>query len=638
MPKSAELPTSTDLFKIRRAALAEEVIEPLRKLYGERDDVDEVIDLMFEVAAEAWGERPQALRELDEARLTHPDWFQRPDQLGYVCYADRFAGGLDGVRSRLDHLAELGVTTLHVMPVLEPRQGPNDGGYAVASYRRVDPRLGTMDDLRGLASDLHERGMSLVCDLVCNHTAAEHPWARKARAGKKKYRDYYWMYPDRDMPEAWEKSLPEVFPDWAPGNFTWLPDAEQWVWTTFNEYQWDLNYTNPRVLAEMVANVCFLANVGVDIIRLDAVAFMWKRLGTTCQNQPEAHLIVEVMRAVLRMVAPASILLAEAIVAPEDLVPWFGRGESTGQECQLAYHNVFMVTLWSALAEHDARLMSSVLNRMPQIPSSASWLTYARLHDDIGWAITDQDAAAVGLDGFAHRAFLSDFYSGGFPGSFAVGEVFQSNPRTGDRRISGTLASLAGLERALAPSGSSTLVEHAIRRILLVHSLVFAFGGLPLINSGDEIGMLNDHAWADEPSHADDNRWMHRPVMDWDAAARRHTPGTVEARIFEGLQHLAAVRSTVHEFHADTPGTALDVGNSKVFAWHRSGPRGRILVLANVTDEDFSVDTMHGGAGHDGEWIDLLTGEKQGRIVRLDAYTTRWLRPVPPATKSRSDA
>ena len=614
------MPKSPSPFDLRLTELRENIVGPLTELYGDRDDFDAVVELLLNTAREQWDERPQALRDLDVRRAARPDWFQRPDQLGYVCYADRFAGDLRGVRERVDHLVELGVTTLHVMPLMQPRPGNNDGGYAVASYRDVDPRLGTVDDLRDLAADLHAKDMALVCDLVCNHTAAEHPWARRARAGEPEYRDYYWMYPDREMPDAWEKSLPEVFPDWAPGNFTWLADAEQWVWTTFNDYQWDLNYSNPRVLAEMVANLCFLANTGVDIIRLDAVAFMWKRMGTTCQNQPEAHHLVQVMRAILQVVAPASILLAEAIVAPDDLVPWFGRGAATGQECQLAYHNVFMVTLWSALAEHDARLMTSVLSRMPSIPTTAAWLTYARLHDDIGWAITDEDAAAVGLDGFAHRAFLADYYSGEFPGSFATGAVFQSNPRTGDRRISGSLASLAGLEKALA--GSSTQMEHALRRILLVHALIMSFGGLPLIHSGDEIGMLNDHAYGDDPDHVDDNRWMHRPVMDWDAAARRHTPGTVETRIFEGLQHLAAVRRTVHEFHAETPGHAVDVGNSQVFAWLRTGPRGEVLVVANMSDQDLSVDT-----GLDTGSVDLLTDTAQDRVIRLDAYACRWLRP-----------
>lgn len=614
------MPKSPSPFDLRLTELRENIVGPLTELYGDRDDFDAVVELLLDTARKQWDERPQALRDLDVRRAARPDWFQRPDQLSYVCYADRFAGDLRGVRERVDHLVELGVTTLHVMPLMQPRPGNNDGGYAVASYRDVDPRLGTIDDLRDLATDLHAKDMTLVCDLVCNHTAAEHPWARRARAGEPEYRDYYWMYPDREMPDAWEKSLPEVFPDWAPGNFTWLADAEQWVWTTFNDYQWDLNYSNPRVLAEMVANLCFLANTGVDIIRLDAVAFMWKRMGTTCQNQPEAHRLVQMMRAILQVVAPASILLAEAIVAPEDLVPWFGRGAATGQECQLAYHNVFMVTLWSALAEHDARLMTSVLSRMPAIPTTASWLTYARLHDDIGWAITDEDAAAVGLDGFAHRAFLSDYYSGEFPGSFATGAVFQSNPRTGDRRISGSLASLAGLEKALA--GSSTQMEHALRRILLVHALIMSFGGLPLIHSGDEIGMLNDHAYGDDPDHADDNRWMHRPVMDWDAAARRHTPGTVETRIFEGIQHLAAVRRTVHEFHAEMPGHAVDVGNSQVFAWLRTGPRGDVLVVANMSDQDLSVDT-----GLDTGSVDLLTDTAQERVIRLDAYACRWLRP-----------
>ena len=364
------------------------------------------------------------------------------------------------------------------MPLLKPRPAPNDGGYAVMDYRAVDPRLGTTDDLRATADVLRGAGISLVLDLVCNHTAREHEWAEKARAGDPTYLAYYRTYPDRTEPDDWERSLPEVFPDFAPGNFTWDPACERWVWTTFNDYQWDLDYTNPDVFAEMFAVICHLANVGVEVLRLDAVAFMWKRKGTNCQNQPEVHLLLQAWRALSRIVAPAVILLAEAIVSPDDLVGYLGRGEGAGKECELAYHNVLMVSLWSALAEQNAALLTHTLRAMPPIPPSAAWLTYVRLHDDIGWAVTDENAGAVGLGGYDHRAFLSDFYSGEFPGSFARGAVFQANPATGDRRISGSLASLAGLEEALE-RGDDEAAALAVRRILLLNHLILTFGGVP---------------------------------------------------------------------------------------------------------------------------------------------------------------
>ncbi|WP_156188147.1 amylosucrase [Arsenicicoccus sp. oral taxon 190] len=620
-------------FEARLHTLWPDLARPVTELYADREDLPVVLDRLVTVVARAYLDRAEDLRVLDQRRLSQPDWFQRHDMVGYVCYTDRFSGSFATLPSRLDYLAEQGVTYLHLMPVLAPREGPNDGGYAVVDYRETDPRLGSMAELRDLATTLRGRGISLVVDLVCNHTAREHEWARRAVAGETAedlaYRDYYFFYPDRTMPDQWEQSLPEVFPDFAPGSFTWVPEADAWVWTTFNDYQWDLDYTNPRVLEEMLDVICHLGNAGVEVVRLDAVAFMWKRLGTTCQNQPEAHLILQAFRAFTRLAMPGVVLLAEAIVSPEDLVPYLGQGAATGRECELAYHNVYMVGLWSALAEGDARLLTHTLRSMPPIPPSVAWLTYSRLHDDIGWAVTDANAAAVGLDGFAHRSFLSDFYSGAHPGSWAEGEVFQENPVTRDRRISGTLASLAGLERA-RQRGDGEAVGLAIRRILLLHGLVLVHGGVPLIYMGDELGMLNDRSYLADPARAEDNRWVHRPAMDWLAAERRHDPTAVEARVFEGLQQLVRARQGLPQLHAQTPVEALDLGGDDVFALLRTGPRGHCLALANLTDAPRHV-SLHGfdRFGPLSGLRDAITGDDLWWDFTLEPYQQRWVVPAP---------
>lgn len=629
------------VFAARLRSLLPEIRRPLAGLYGDRADFDAVVERLIDIAERGYAARPADLRTLDEQRLVTPDWFQRESMIGYVAYADRFAGSLRGVADHLDHLERLGVNYLHLMPLLEPRPGENDGGYAVADYRRVDPRLGTMDDLAELATTLRGRGMSLVVDLVCNHTAAEHAWAQAARAGDPHYRDYYWFYRDRagdgvEGPDAWEKTLPEVFPDFAPGNFTWLDDAVNadastgaWVWTTFNSWQWDLNYRNPAVFGEMLDIILNLANQGVEVVRLDAVAFMWKRLGTTCQNEPEAHLILQALRALTRLAAPGMILLAEAIVSPEDLVPYFGTGAATGRECELAYHNVFMVGMWSALAEQNGRLLSSIIASMPAIPPSAAWLTYARLHDDIGWAITDEDAARVGFNGFAHRAFLSDFYSGEFPGSWAAGEVFQANPRTGDRRISGSLASLAGLETALElepGAARDEAIDLAIGRIVLLHALVLSFGGVPLIYMGDELGLRNDQSYLDDPDHRADNRWMHRPMMDWQAATRVFDPSSVECRIFSAIANLSEVRRRTPAFHAQATARPVSVGNDKIFALLRESPRGKVLVVANMSPEPYAIGLQSAPWFTPGAGLrDLISGHPEERTVRMGPYQVRWL-------------
>jgi amylosucrase len=410
-----------------------ELRDPLVALYGEDPRFPGQFAALLDAMAATARDRDPALRRLDHEREITPDWLQREQAVGYVCYADRFAGTLAGVRERLPYVRELGVNYLHLMPLLAARPAPNDGGYAVADYGAVEPALGTMDDLRALAADLHATGMALCVDVVVNHTAREHAWARDRPA-------YYLTFPDRSEPDEYERTLPEVFPDIAPGNFSWVPELGRWVWTTFNEYQWDLDYTNPEVFVAMARVVLDLANAGVDVLRLDAVPFLWKRLGTDCQNQPEVHQLLQALRAVARIAAPAVAFKAEAIVSPAQLVTYLGTGRHEGKECDLAYNNVLMALLWSALASGRVTLMTHVLEGMPAVPPGAGWVTYVRCHDDIGWAITPEDAAAVGEDAHLHRRFLSDFYAGDFPGSFARGARFQPDEATGEARTSGMTA------------------------------------------------------------------------------------------------------------------------------------------------------------------------------------------------------
>lgn len=626
---AAQTPLERDIFRARVELYWPDALRPLRLLYGDQPDFDEWCGRLLEMAARGYAARPAALRLLDLRRQGEPDWFQKPDMLGYVVYVDRFAGNLRGVIDRIPYLNELGVTYLHLMPLLAPRNGPNDGGYAVADYRAVNPALGTMADLADLAAELRAAGISLCIDLVCNHTAKEHEWAKRAVAGDPVYQEYYLMYPDRAAPDEFEKTLPEVFPDFKPGNFTYYADIDRWVWTTFNEYQWDLNYRNPAVLAEMLDIILFLANQGVEVLRLDAVAFMWKRLGTDSQNQPEAHYILQAFRALSRIAAPGLILKAEAIVSPPKLIPYLGRGEATNKECELAYHNVYMVLLWSSLAERRVTLMTRALQNMPPIPTGAAWVTYVRCHDDIGWAVTDEDAAEVGLSGPGHRAFLSEFYSGRFPGAFARGATFQYNPRTNDRRISGSCASLAGLEQALETRDSRT-ADLAIRRVLLLYNLIFAFGGIPLLYMGDEIGLLNDHSFQDDPDLAGDNRWMHRPRMDWTRAAERADWWSPVGRVFGGLQAMLTARRRTAAFHAQAGAYPVWTHNEAVFGLLRDSPRGRVLVLANFSEHP---QTVPGYRLHEmyfgGRLVDRLTGRgiESAPGIALEPYEALWLTP-----------
>jgi len=574
-----------DVFALRLARSAPDLWPMLDALYGHRPDYPAFRRNLLATLRRLWRARPADLKHLDLQRDLEPDWFARPDRAGYVFYLDRFAGNLLGVLDKIDYLQDLGITYVHFMPCLKPRPGDSDGGYSVMDYRAINPAFGTMADFAKVATALRQRGISLCIDMVLNHTAKEHPWARAAARGDPRYRDYYLMFDDDTLPKRYESTLVEVFPDHAPGNFSHYPAIGKWVWTTFNEHQWDLNWANPQVFLEMVRIMLDLANQGVEVLRLDAVAFLWKRLGTRCQSEPEVHMILQALRACTRISAAAVIHLEEAIVGPAEMLPYLGRGQHDGREGNLAYHNSLMVQFWSALATRDTRLMTHVLrSHFPATLTNATYATYIRCHDDIGWAITDEDARACGISGPAHRAFLSDFYQGRFPGSFARGALFQDNPATGDKRISGSFASLAGLESALA-AGDGVAIETAIQRILLGHALIAAYGGIPLIYMGDELAMLNDYSYLSDPGHAHDSRWLHRPRMDWALTENRDHNDTPAARVFRGVRHILARRRATPALHAASPTEVVDCGLPGVFAVARRAPTGTVLCLFNFSDQ-----------------------------------------------------
>ena len=571
-----------ELFGMQLDRWWDPLISGLRDAYT--DDVADLLSVrLIQLAATAFGERDPELARLDLQRILAPDWFQQPSMLGYAAYADRFGSTLRGVAEKIPYLTELGVSYLHLMPLLLPRPGDSDGGYAVADYRTIREDLGSMDDLAALAADLRRAGISLVLDLVLNHVAAEHEWARRARAGEQKYRDYFYLFPDRELPDAYERTLPEVFPDFAPGNFTWDEELQSWVWTTFNSWQWDVNWTNPDVFYEYADIVLFLANAGVEVLRLDAIAFTFKRMGTNSQNQPEVHALTQALRAIARIACPAVSFKAEAIVGPADLVHYLGQGRHYGKVSDIAYHNSLMVHVWSMLAARDVQLAVHALRNLPVAPTTTAWVTYVRCHDDIGWAIDDADAAAVGGSGYHHRQFLADYYSGHFPGSTAQGLVFQANPITHDRRISGAAASLAGLQAA-QQSGDAAAVDTVIGRLFVAHAIVFGWGGIPVLWMGDELALVNDPGWAAEEGHESDNRWAHRPRMDWSHADQRHLGSSVPGRMFGAIRHLAAVRGSLPHLHASVAAQIGEVADPGVLPVIRRHPLGPMLGLYNVTD------------------------------------------------------
>ncbi|MGB9739198.1 MAG: alpha-amylase family glycosyl hydrolase [Chloroflexus sp.] len=600
------------------------LFELLLGLYGTQYDFFYHLEQLLIAMAQSWRERPQWLKQRDVVREADSEWFQSERMMGGVLYVDRFCGTLNRLREFIPYFNELGLTYLHLMPLFAAPEGNNDGGYAVSSYREVNPQIGTTAELAALAHELDRAGISLVLDFVFNHTSDEHEWARRAQAGDPDYQEFYFLFPDRTMPDAYERTLREIFPTVRRGSFTWRPDMQRWVWTTFNSFQWDLNYANPAVFRAMAAEMLFLANLGVAVLRLDAVPFIWKRMGTNCENQPEAHQIIQAFNAIARIAAPALLFKSEAIVHPDDVLSYI-----SPHECQLSYNPLLMALLWESLATREVKLLAHSLSHRFRLPAGCAWINYLRSHDDIGWTFDDNDARAVGIDPWGHRQFLNAFYTGRFPSSFARGLPFQENPDTGDARVSGTLASLAGLEQALS-NGDPTAIETAIRRILLLHSIILSIGGIPLLYLGDEVGTLNDYGYVNDPAKADDSRWVHRPVRNQAAMDQRYDPSTVPGRIFGELVKLIRLRTSLPALR-DGAMEVVRSDNRHVLAYVRQTGAQRVLVLTNFSEYPQSIaGNLLRMYGPGVELFDLVSDQpvSANEALVLPPYRFVWLTPV----------
>ncbi len=544
------------------------LLRELASLYAHRTDFLDFLEALMFTAWQGWSERPLDLRELDRRRESEPRWFETERMVGGVCYVDLFCGDLRGVKAQIPFFKELGLTYLHLMPpFLCPAQN-SDGGYAVTSYRDVNPALGNIEDLKDLAAALRDNGISLVLDFIFNHTSDEHAWARGAVMGDEAFRDFYFLFPDRQMPDAYDRTVREIFPHEHPGAFSQLPDG-RWVWTTFHSFQWDLNYRNPAVFNAIAGEMLAIANLGAEILRMDAVPFIWKQLGSTCENLPQAHTVIRAFNALARIAAPGLLFKSEAIVHPDDVIKYI-----SPQECQLSYNALQMALLWNSLATREVNLLHQALEERHHLPPGTSWVNFVRSHDDIGWTFSDEDAMRLGINGFDHRQFLNRFYVNRFTDSFARGAPFQDNPATGDCRICGTCASLAGVEHG---------DPHGPARVLLLYSVALSSGGIPLIYLGDEVGTLNDPGYLDDPAKAGDSRWIHRPRRDRARYAQRLDLSTQAGQIFGGLRRMIEVRVACPAFGGGTL-TGFRTGNPSVLGYTRQGGTTRVLALANFSE------------------------------------------------------
>ncbi|MEE4144296.1 MAG: amylosucrase [Halieaceae bacterium] len=603
------------------------------RLYGQREDFQQQLLKLVSVMATQYIARGPALKLLDIAREQDHLWFLSQEWVGMALYLDGFADDLTGLAGKLPYLQELGVNMLHVMPILECPPGASDGGYAVSNFRNINARAGSLEELEELGADLRRRNMLLTLDVVVNHTSDQHEWAQRARAGEQAYRDYYYIFENRDIPDLFEETMPEIFPETSPGNFTFDEQMNKWVMTVFNRYQWDLNYSNPAVFIEILDIILFWANRGADILRLDAVAFLWKKIGTTSQNEHEAHLILQLFKDCCQVTAPGVLFIAEAIVAPVEIIKYFGEDAVIAKECEIAYNATYMALLWDAAATKNSKLLYQGISSLPDKLDRATWLNYVRCHDDIGLGFDDTDIRAVGYEPAAHRRFIIDYYTGAWEGSPARGQPFGRNDKTGDARISGSLASLVGLEAALERNDEA-LVQGSIDQILLLHSLIMSFGGIPLLYYGDELGTLNSYDYASDVDKAADNRWLHRSRYDWQRAEQRHARGSVEQRIFDGLKQMISVRKSLVAMADYNNRELIDVGNPHLFVFTRNNPWipvESVLVVANFNDrpEQFNLqDLRNRGRFQLGELRDAVSGISPARFndqIVIPAFGFYWL-------------
>lgn len=593
--------------------------DELRWLYMELYGNDAMYAELCEQMHDYYLKRSTELKKRDIKKEKNPDWFKEKEMLGMMLYIDNFAGNLKGVEKKLAYLKECNVNCLHLMPFLDTPKGKSDGGYAVADFRKVRPDLGTMKDLARLTEKCHENGMNVCMDFVMNHTSEEHEWAKRARAGEGEYMSRYFFYDNGDIPARYEETVPQVFPTTAPGNFTWLPEIGHYVLTTFYPYQWDLNYRNPRVFNEMMYNFLFLANQGMDIIRIDAVPYIWKELGTSCRNLKEVHTIVRMMRMIAEIVCPSVILLGEVVMEPEKVVPYFGTVEKP--ECHMLYNVTTMATTWNSIATRDIRLLKKQMDIVSRLPKQYTFLNYLRCHDDIGWGLDFDTMKQWGMEEPSHKRYLNDYFTGKIAGSISRGELYNDDPVTQDARFCGTTASMCGIEAA-GFEGNAEKMQTAIQEDLMLHAYMLTQSGIPMLYSGDELGQVNDYSYKDDAEKASDSRYLHRGAFLWELADKRKDLSTVQGQLFQMLNRLEQIRGQENVFSQEAEVYTYDVHNDSILGILREYKGERFIALFN-----FSESEQTAWMQEEGIFRNLVNGEiVEVKDPVLKGYDFVWMK------------
>ena len=612
-----------DCFQERLGRHHDELRWLYMELYNHGDMFGELCDTMQSF----YKERSDSLKELDGKREESPDWFRKNDMLGMMLYIDNFAGDLKGVREHIDYLQSCNVSCIHLMPFLDSPKGRSDGGYAVADFRKVRPELGSMADLQKLSRECHRRCISLCMDFVMNHTSEEHEWAKRARNGEGEYMSRYFFFDNYDIPAQYEKTVPQVFPTTAPGNFTWIPEAGHHVMTTFYPYQWDLNYKNPRVFNEMMYNFLFLANQGMDVIRIDAVPYIWKEIGTSCRNLRQVHSIVRMMRMISEVVCPGVILLGEVVMEPEKVAPYFGTVEKP--ECHMLYNVTTMATIWNSVATRDVRLLKKQMDIVNRLPREYTFLNYLRCHDDIGWGLDYPTLKEWGMEEVPHKKFLNQFFTGRIGGSISRGELYNEDLATGDARFCGTTASMCGIESAGFEQDQEKM-KGAIALDIMLHAYILAQSGIPMLYSGDEIGQVNDYTYKEDMEKREDSRYIHRGKFPWKLTENIGDPDTVQGKLFPALSALERLRREEPVFAGDARVWTVETGNCSVLGIGRRMGDELLIALFNFHEMTQEIELSAEEALTGERFQNLLTGEALdlAKPVVLCGHRFLWAKKV----------
>ena len=615
-------------FQLRMGANFPIITDLFQQLYANSPYGVQAFQDLLVTLVKHFEERSSYQKKRDLDRVAHPNWYSSEKIVGMMLYVDLFNQDFNGLKEKIPYFKDLGINTIHLMPFLDVPEFENDGGYAVRDYRKVNPKFGTMEDFESLVAEFQKNDMNLVMDFVLNHCASEHEWAVEGSKGHPKYKDFFYFFPDRTLPDEYEKTMTEIFPDTAPGNFSYLPQSNQWVMTLFYGYQWDLNYKNPMVLVEMIDTMLYWSNKGIDVFRLDAVAFMWKEIGKYNQNLPEVHILLQLFKLCGQIVAPGVAYIAEAIVQPEEIIKYFGEGIAAGDECDIAYNANFMALSWEAMATRSTELIKKSMKAVPVKPRNTTWINYARCHDDIGLGFDDALVKELGLDSLAHRLYILQYFCDGFNGSAALGQRFMTEPETGKARISGSLAALCGLEKAVSENNGNEIYL-AVKRINLQHAIILSLGGLPMIYSGDEIATPNNYDYLNDKSKKYDNRWLHRSPMNWEVVAGLSSSNFVPTQVYNQLKKLIAIRKQTPAFSDDNDLQFLDCANSHLLVYQKTDQQGGIVyVIANFSEFDTVFEKDIFGTNDYTELHDLITDSRIAihQSTFISAYDVLWLK------------